>query len=380
MQNQAMDERDGDEANELALIRKLNGVRNQCKSLLDRKHNVVESKAHILLRLEQMMEETQKIESSQSTEDEMQREINRLKHENSRNLRISKVRHLKLNEALIRMDAMETALNVQQKENRGLRRQCDVMKSKLMQKLQAKDGAKESDLDELDDDENKVGALNQDSDQYVERMQQEAAVLMNKVKEAMTAMASDQNEEELKVAQQRYTGMIRDARRKKAEIIESQKNKKSNHQIPDVPPEIQKSLEAMMDRRKNKLRPNDIGDIEPRIERRLSPELLRVAGKEKTVEMEKVKMGMHSLSADGVFILDANCKIYQFNGAKSDEWDKEKANVIIKQMQKRRSLKQEDVAIIRGLQDNGTAADDFWAFLLTHTEHPQTREKTLNYS
>ncbi len=78
------------------------------------------------------------------------------------------------------------------------------------------------------------------------------------------------------------------------------------------------------------------------------PRLLRVVGKFKKMQAYQVKLERDSLNATDVFVLDGGLKLFQYNGDKSNVWEKRKGNEIVDGLQEDRSIDNKDTAIIDG--------------------------------
>jgi gelsolin len=93
------------------------------------------------------------------------------------------------------------------------------------------------------------------------------------------------------------------------------------------------------------------------------PRLLHISGYQKHVQVSQVPLKIESLNDSDTFVLDAGLKIWQFNGTKSNGWEKRKANAIVDELTASRNGKVQKSYIIDGLKDKGSPLiEEFWNF------------------
>jgi len=94
------------------------------------------------------------------------------------------------------------------------------------------------------------------------------------------------------------------------------------------------------------------------------PRLLHITGFKQKVQVYEVPLKVEELNDSDVFVLDNGLAIYQFNGTKSNAWERRKGEAIITGLKAARLGKVQTTYIIDGLGDKGNKAiDDFWKLL-----------------
>lgn len=93
------------------------------------------------------------------------------------------------------------------------------------------------------------------------------------------------------------------------------------------------------------------------------PRLLHVCGVKQHVQVYQVKLDAKNLNDSDSFVLDCGLSLFQFNGSKSSEWEKMKADEIIEGLKSARNGKVGSTLIINGFEEGGNPqTEQFWLY------------------
>jgi gelsolin len=94
------------------------------------------------------------------------------------------------------------------------------------------------------------------------------------------------------------------------------------------------------------------------------PRLMHVTGYKQKVQVYEVPLSVNSLNDSDCFVLDNGLALFQFNGTKSNAWEKRKAKAIVEGLKAARLGKVQTEYVIDGLNDKGNKLiEDFWKLL-----------------
>jgi gelsolin len=94
------------------------------------------------------------------------------------------------------------------------------------------------------------------------------------------------------------------------------------------------------------------------------PRLLHVTGYKQKVQVYEVPLSVDSLNDSDCFVLDNGLTLFQFNGTKSNSWEKRKAQAIVQGLKASRLGKVQSEYVIDGLADKGNKLiEEFWKLL-----------------
>jgi len=94
------------------------------------------------------------------------------------------------------------------------------------------------------------------------------------------------------------------------------------------------------------------------------PRLMHVTGFKQKVQVYEVPLSVDSLNDSDCFVLDNGLTIFQFNGTKSNAWEKRKAQAIVQGLKASRLGKVNNEYVIDGLKDKGNKLiEEFWNLL-----------------